>query len=136
MSKPGRKPTLIDPVKLREFMRLKPTLEDTAAFFECETRTVQRVIRKQFNLSFKQFRDENMVHTRMQLIRKAIQMAMAGNTAMLTFSLKNLCGWKDRPGEDESKVDVTVNNNIAPTDKSETELDARVEELLSKRGRK
>lgn len=91
----------IDPEQLEALMRLKPTLEDTAAFFKCNARTIERFIRDNFDLTFVEFRQQNMVHTRLQLIREAIKQANSGNTAMLIFCLKNLCNWTD-------KVDVTT----------------------------
>lgn len=86
---------------LKTLMRLNPTLEDTAAFFECNPRTIERYIEKHFELTFVEFRKQNMVHTRLSLIRKAIQQAESGNTAMLIFCLKNLCKWKDKHEEKE-----------------------------------
>lgn len=88
--------------KLKALMRLKPTMEDVAAFFECGTRTVESHIRNKFNLSFSEFREQNMVHTRFMLIRTAIQKAEKGDNVMLIFCLKNLCGWRDKPEEDKS----------------------------------
>lgn len=82
--------------KLKNLMRLNPTLEDTAAFFECGQRTVEETIRNHFDLTFREFRQQNMVHTRLSLIRKAVSKAEAGDNTMLIFCLKNLCGWKDR----------------------------------------
>lgn len=99
MAKTGR-PVKFDEEKLRQlkqFMRLKPSLKDTAAFFDCGTTTVEDAIRKHFDTSFRDFRDKNMVHTRYGLIRKAISMGDSGNVPMLIFSLKNLCGWSDQP---------------------------------------
>lgn len=94
----------IEPEKLKVLMRLKPTLEDTAAFFECSADTIERFIKKNWNLRFAEFRDQNMVHTRFSLIRKAIHMAEGGNVPMLIFCLKNLCNWVD-------KVEVPTENN-------------------------
>ena len=82
--------------QLKAICRLKPTLADVAAFFECSEDTVERVIKREFQKRFAEFRDENLVHTRFMLIRTAIQQAKSGNTAMLIFCLKNLCGWVDK----------------------------------------
>lgn len=82
--------------QLKAFLRLKPTLEDTAHFFDVDARTIERVIRKHFNKTFVEFRQQNMVHTRHSLIRKAIEKAKNGDNVMLIFCLKNLCGWKDK----------------------------------------
>lgn len=95
----------IDTEKISALMRLKPTLADTAAFFKCAERTIERFIRDNFNLTFVEFRDQNMVHTRLDLVREAIRQAKSGNTAMLIFCLKNVCQWAD-------KVDVGTSDNM------------------------
>lgn len=82
--------------QLEQFMRLKPSLKDTAAFFKCSTTTVEDTIRKEYDRTFREFRDERMVHTRHALVRKAIEMALSGNTTMMIFCLKNVCGWNDK----------------------------------------
>jgi dihydroxyacetone kinase DhaKLM complex PTS-EIIA-like component DhaM len=91
--------------QLKALMRLKPTQKDTAAFFECSEDTIERIIRKTCDLTFAEFREQNMVHTRFSLIRKAIQKAENGDNVMLIFCLKNLCGWKDKWEQD---VDLTM----------------------------
>jgi hypothetical protein len=92
----GRPQANIEEVKLKSLMRLKPTLADTAAFFETSERTIERFIRDTFDLSFVEFREQNMVHTRLSIIRTAINKAEKGDNVMLIFCLKNLCGWKDK----------------------------------------
>lgn len=86
----------IDGKQLQAIMRLKPTLEDTAAFFQCSPDAIERFIKRHWQLRFAEFREQNMVHTRFSMVRNAIQQAEAGNTAMMIFCLKNLCGWKDK----------------------------------------
>lgn len=103
----------IDPDKLKALMRLKPSLADAAAFFDRDTRTIQRHIEQHFGVGFKEFRETHMVHTRLALVRKAIQMGEAGNVAMLIFCLKNLCDWKDKKdpvdvARDEGDTSPTV----------------------------
>jgi len=95
-TKMGRPTKIEDLDKLKALMRLNPTLSDTAAFFECGERTVEDAIRKHFDLTFREFRKQNMVHTRLSLIRKAVQKGEAGDNTMLIFCLKNLCGWADK----------------------------------------
>ena len=86
----------IDKEKLKALMRLKPTQGDTAAFFECSEDTIDRYIKKNFKVTYAEFREQNMVHTRFSLVRKALQKANNGDNVMLIFCLKNLCGWQDR----------------------------------------
>lgn len=111
-----------DDVKLKALMRLKPSLEDTAAFFECSTRTIERYITKKFKLTFTDFREQHMVHTRLNIVRKAIQKAEAGDNVMLIFCLKNLCGWKDKHDGEAAKVTI---NNISEVTKIDLEERAR-----------
>jgi hypothetical protein len=101
MSRPDN---ALDIVRLKALMRLKPTLEDTAAFFEVNPSTIEKFIKREFGkITFSEFRDQNMVHTRFNLIRTAIQKAEKGDNVMLIFCLKNLCGWKDKWDAEETK---------------------------------
>ncbi len=87
----------IPEAQLRALLRMNPTLKDAAAFFECSEDTIEERCKEYGNgASFPEFRDQNMVHTRLSLIRNALKMAENGNPAMMIFCLKNLCGWKDK----------------------------------------
>jgi len=93
----GRPRKEIPEHELRAILRMNPTLKDVAAFFECSEDTIEERCKEYGNgASFPEFRSQNMVHTRLNLIRNALKMADKGNTAMVIFCLKNLCGWKDR----------------------------------------
>ncbi len=85
----------IDIVQLKALCRMKPTQSDCAAFFKCSLDTIERFIRKETGLTYAEFRDQSMVHTRFDLIRKAIKRSDVSDT-MLIFSLKNLCDWTDK----------------------------------------
>ncbi len=94
----------LDFEKFSVFCRLKPTREDCAAFFECSTQTIERRIKDECgeDMTFRQFRDEQMVHTRFNLIRNAIGKANKGDNTMLIFCLKNICDWKDKSEVDQN----------------------------------
>ena len=106
----------IDLNKLKEFMRLKPTSADAAAFFDVSRSALERLIRDKFDQTFSEFREAHMVHTRMNLVRRAIELGMNGNVTMLIFCLKNLCDWGDRdrekaqdkPGEANEAVKTAI----------------------------
>ena len=95
MAKMGA-PEKIDAKKLASFMRLKPTMEDCAHFFECSPSAIEKFIKRHYKMTYSDFRDKNMVHTRFSLVRTALERANKGDNVMLIFCLKNLCGWKDK----------------------------------------
>lgn len=101
----------IDKPKLENLMRLKPTLEDTAAFFEVSARTIERFIRTEYDLTFVEFRQQRMVHTRHALVRKALEKALKGDNTMLIFCLKNLCGWSDKQDISANGDGININLN-------------------------
>lgn len=98
----------IDTEQLEALMRLKPTLEDTAAFFKCSEDTIERHIKSTQNLSFADFRRQKAVTTRFDLVRTATQKALDGDNCMLIFCLKNLCGWADKPLEPVDKGERVI----------------------------
>ena len=90
-------------------MRLHPTIADTAAFFEVSEDTIERTIKKEWAMSFAEFREQNAVHTRLNIIRKIVQKAEQGDNAMLIWYSKNKLGWADKieqKQEVNQKVDV------------------------------
>ena len=96
MAKMGRPKIEIDETQLKALCRLKPTLKDVAAFFGCSEDTIENRCKALGAATFSEFRDQNMVHTRFSLVRKAIKKAEDGDNTMLIFCLKNLCGWADK----------------------------------------
>ena len=95
-SKMGRPKKEISEDKLRSLLRMYPTLKDTAAFFECSEDTIEKRCQEYANCTFTELREQSMVHTRLNLVRKALEMADKGNTPLMIFCLKNLCGWSDK----------------------------------------
>ena len=118
-NKMGRPKIEINEAQLRGLLRLKPTLDDVAAFFECSPDTIENECKRLGNCTFSEFRKQNMAHTRFNLIREAMRQATAGNTAMLIFCLKNVCGWKDRPDE----ISLVVKDKRELSELSDDELD-------------
>lgn len=100
--------------QLAAFCRVKPTLEDCAAFFKCSERTIERIIKKHTDLTFVEFRDQNMVHTRHMIIREILQQCKKGNMTALIFASKNLCGWSDK---NETNAEVNQKIKIETQDK-------------------
>lgn len=103
----------IDEAQLEALCRLNPTLKDVAAFFKCSEDTIERRCVEFGYKDFADARQQNMVHTRLNLIRKAVEMGSNGNVPMLIFSLKNLCGWTDKQENvhDISKIEIKIDQD-------------------------
>ena len=105
----------LDREQFEALCRLNPTLKDCAAFFQVSEDTIERRCKEWEYSGFADARDKNMVHTRLTLIRTAVKKAEKGDNTMLIFSLKNLCGWKDKhetstPDGKPPSLNVTVTN--------------------------
>lgn len=105
LERSGRPRIEINEDQLKGLCRLKPTKADVAAFFKCSEDTIENRVKELGYANFSAFRDQNMVHTRFALVRKAIQKAESGDNTMLIFALKNLCGWADKI---EQKIDTNM----------------------------
>lgn len=86
----------IDPRQLVLLLRLKPTIRDCAAFFECSDKAIERFIRREYDMTFTEYRERQVFHTKHKLVQKAISKAMEGDNQMLIFALKNLADWTDK----------------------------------------
>jgi hypothetical protein len=100
--------------QLAAFCRLKPTMEDCCAFFNVSDETIRRLLKETVQEDFVTFRDRHVVESKHDLIRKAIEMALEGNTTMLVFCLKNLCGWFDRAVNLGINAEKETETHIAP----------------------
>ena len=72
MALTGRKRKEFDEVQLRAFMRLKPTLEDCAAFFACHSDTVVNFIKREFNMGFSNFVSKMLFTPDLTLLEKPL----------------------------------------------------------------
>lgn len=109
------RPVKMTPEKIKQLeaiCRLKPTLEDCAAFLDLDKSTIEKWIKRTQGISYSVFRDKHMVHTRFMIVREMLAQCKKGNMAALIFSSKNLCGWSDNPdGDIADEVTVTVKSN-------------------------
>jgi AraC-like DNA-binding protein len=102
--------------QLKALCRMKPTKKDCAAFFNCSEDTIEKRCAEYEGLSFTAFRDKYMVHTRFDLIRKALKQAEK-NPATMIFCLKNICKWTDRIETENTNKEIKIN-----IDKDDSEL--------------
>lgn len=95
----GRKRKLTDEdiTKLKLYLRMKPSLEETALMFSMTPSGIEKFIKREFKMGFSDFRQLNMQNAALNVFRKAITEAESGNTAILLHLLKKMV-----PGMDES----------------------------------
>jgi hypothetical protein len=77
-------------------LQFNATKPQCASLLKTSEDTIERRIKKKFNISFAEYKETKMGLTKIKLQQKAIQMALGGNPTMMIFCLKNLCNWKDR----------------------------------------
>jgi len=117
--KMGRPLVEIDVKQLKELMKLGPSKEDTANFFDCSVDTIERLIRSEFDLTFAAFREQNEIHTRLGIKRKMVQKAMAGDNTMLIWLSKNMLGMTDKI---DKRISGQLDQNIT-TETPEQQLE-------------
>lgn len=98
----------LDQEQLEALCRMNPTLKDAAAFFKCSEDTIERRCKEFGYRDFADCKQQNMVHTRLKLIRSALAMAEKGNPALMIFCLKNLCGWADKTETNVTSTDLKI----------------------------
>mgnify|MGYP000662115099 CR=1 FL=1 len=103
----------LDQDQFEAFCRLNPTLEDAQAFFKVSEDTIMRRCKEWGYTGFADARQQNMVHTRLHLIRTAMKMAER-TPSMMIFCLKNLCGWVDKQENVQTgTLQVVIDNDDA-----------------------
>jgi hypothetical protein len=90
----------IDLDELKDLMTFYPTLEESASWFGCSPDTIERRVKLNWGISFKEFRDLNAGKTRLLLKRKAITKALEeDNEKMLIYCLRAMTNLNDKTSD-------------------------------------
>lgn len=119
--KTGRPNKEIDLEELKEIMQFSPSLDEVAGYLDCSPDTITRFIKKEFQINFIQFKNRFNCKTKLNLKKTAVERALNGNDKMLTFCLKNMCGWSE-------KTELTEVSKI-PTEELIAEAKAIINEI-------
>lgn len=96
MSKMGRPIKSVDLDKLARVCQYPMTNEDIAAILDVSVDTITRVIKKEFGITFAEYKDQKQSSMRFTLLAKQLEVAKSGNVAMLIFLGKQYLGQSDK----------------------------------------
>jgi len=111
MAKTGRPRIEIDWDQLDKLCMLMATLVDIASWFDCSVDTIERIIKREHEITFAEYYKKKSARGRISLRRKQYEVAMAGNVSMLIWLGKQTLGQKDQQ-EIEGELKVTINKII------------------------
>ena len=124
--KQGRKKVNIDFAKLEEIASKGPPVQVLADYFCIHVSTLEKVIRKQYDLAPSEFIRWKFAPLKMKLLGTAIEMAIEHHdTTMCIFLLKNLMDYSDRR---EIKQNITTSDSKVP--KVSIVLPGQIEEKI------
>lgn len=109
----GRKRVEINYDKLDALLQFKVTKAFCADYLEISEDTLERRLKDDKNMTFTEYHKLKMQRTAVKLQQKAIEQAMAGNAALMIFSLKNIANWSDKI---ETQVDSSIQIEITKED--------------------
>jgi hypothetical protein len=93
----GRPKTSIDLEELIEIASFYPSLDEISNWFNCSNDTIERTIKKHFNITFAEFRHKYSGKTRLAIKRKAISKALnENNDKLLIYCLRTMTDLDDR----------------------------------------
>lgn len=92
--------------KLDGLLHVKSSLITCAEILKVHENTIKKHIKARFELTFGEYADRKLAVTKVRLTKKMLDKALEeGNIAALIFSMKNICGWKDK--FEDTNVDMT-----------------------------
>lgn len=92
--KTGRPKKTVDMDRLKAFMACYPSEENAALFFDMHIKTLNMIIKRETGLTFAQFREKYVIHTKHTLVQMALHRALKDKSdRMLEMCLKNIAKW-------------------------------------------
>jgi len=92
----GRKKIELDWKLVDNLFSYGATISMVANILEVSHDIIEKRIKEEKDMGPSAYRETKLSKVRVKLIQKAIDQALTGNTTMLIFCLKNLCGWTDK----------------------------------------
>lgn len=102
-SKIGRPRVELNYDKLDALLQFKVTKSFCADYLGVSEDTIERRIKEDYGKTFSEYHELKLAKTGLRLQQKAIEAALAGNTTLMIFALKNISKWSDN---NDSQVDI------------------------------
>ena len=96
MARPAKAQQAIDRAELEKLMRLSPSRREAADWFDVSQSSLERFIKREFQISFEALRDKSFVKTKMAIKRAQIEKALKGDNTMLIWCGKQHLGQSDK----------------------------------------
>ena len=103
----------LDYSALDALLQFKTTKKFCADYLKISEDTIERRLREDHDMTFKEYHELKMGRTAVKLQQEAINQALKGNTTLMIFCLKNLAKWADKV---EEKVISEIKINIDEDD--------------------
>ena len=123
--KAGRKEVKFDWEKLNIILRFGGTKKDSAEIMEVSEDTIERRIKKEYDMTFTEYKTQKMAYMRMKILQKQYEVAMRGNVSMLIWLGKQNCNQVDKQTLDHPLMDGTYSPKtielVAPDESTSTD---------------
>ena len=90
-----------------KYLQYKPSLVDCSELMKCSITLINERCKEKHGLTFIEYRDKKMAHTRLSLTQKALTMALNGHPTMMIFCLKNICGWENEATQEQKNFSLS-----------------------------
>lgn len=101
----------VDYSKLESYLQFKATREMCAYMLGISESTLKRKVKERYDMTFSDLQQKCLAPMKVQLVNKALSMALKGDRVLLIFCLKNYCGWSDKNTSDEQNVNNFIQLN-------------------------
>ena len=93
---------------LDALLQFKTTKKFCADYLKVSEDTIERRLREEHDMTFKQYHELKMGRTAVKLQQEAINQALKGNTTMLIFALKNMANWAEKQEIQNNISEITI----------------------------
>lgn len=110
--KSGPKPTQLDWNSFDKLCAMQATLEEISSFFDCSEDTVERCVKRDKGMGFKEYWTIKSSKGKISLRRKQFEVAMSGDKTLLIWLGKQWLGQTEKQDITERSVEMSYEDYI------------------------